>query len=153
MRLRLPRSRAGWFSRCGVSIAIAAGGVALSLGCDHYWQSTIEPVRVVGGGYPPITAAAFDSVAGDFLFAAMPFFVLAVVTLLLGARVFAVLAIALFVVLTLWEYRTNAHDSSSTASLVFLWSWFAGVPLAIAAGVADTAWPWLKSSDRRGAPA
>lgn len=153
MRLRLPRSRVGWFLRCGVSIAIAAAGVGLSLGFDHYWQSKIAPVPVVGGGYPPITAPAFDSIAGDLLFAAMPFFALAVVTLLLGARVFALLAVGLLVVLTLWEYRTNAHDSSSTASLVFLWSWFGGVPLAIAAGVADTAWPWLKSSDRPGAPA
>jgi hypothetical protein len=153
MRLRLPRSRLGWFLRCGVSIVIAAAGVGLSLACDHYWQSKIEPVPVVGGGYPPITAPTFASITVDVLFAAMPFFALAVVALLVGARVFAVLAVGLLAVLTLWEYRTNAHDSSSIPGLVFLWSWFGGVPLAIAAGVADAAWPWLKSADRPRAPA
>ena len=97
-------------------------------------------MSVVGGGYPPITAPTFDSVTGDLLFAAMPFFALAVVTLLFGARAFALLAVGLLVILTLWEYRTNAQDSSSTFGLVFLWSWFGGVPFAIAAGVADRTW-------------
>jgi hypothetical protein len=135
-----------------VSLVIAAAGVGVSLGCDHYWQTKTEPVPVVGGGYPPITPPAFDSVAGDLLFAAMPFFALALVTLLLGARVFAVLALGLLVILTVWEYRTNANDSSSTAGVVFLSSWFVGVPLAIAAGVADTAWPWRRSPARPEAP-
>jgi|SRR6266700_77347 len=144
MRLRLPSSPRGWLVRCGVSVAIAAAGVGFSFGCDHYWQTKIPPVQIVGGGYPPIAAPTFDSVAADLLFAAMPFFALAVVTFLFGARVFAVLTVALLAALTLWEYRANAHNSSSTAGLVFLWSWFGGIPLAIAAGIADTAWPWLK---------
>jgi hypothetical protein len=141
MVLRLPRSRLGWLVRCGVSIVVAAGGVAVALGCDHYWQSKLAPVPIVGGGYPALTAPAFSSVEGDLEFGAMPFLVLAVVALLLGARASVVVAAALLAALTVWEYRANAHATSSTGGLVFLWSWVVGVPLALAAVVADTAWP------------
>jgi hypothetical protein len=130
----LPKSPLGWVARCGVSVAIAAIGVGLALGADHYWQSKIPPVQVVGGGYPPITARAFDSISGDLLFGALPFLGLAVATLLLGARVFSLLAVMLLGVLTLWEYRANAHDTSSTAGLVFGWSWLGG-GLIVATGV------------------
>lgn len=125
---------------------IAAAGVGLALGCDRYWQSSV-PAQIVGGGYPQATAPAFDTIAGDLLFGAMPFFALALVTLLSGARVFAILCVGLLGLLTVWEYRTDAHDPSSTAALVFLSSWAVGIPLALAAGVADAAWPWPNSPD------
>jgi hypothetical protein len=143
MTLPLPRSPLGWSIRCGVSIAIAATGVALSLSRDHYWQSKIPPIRIVGGGYPPITAPTFNSVTGDLLFAAMPFFALAVATLLFGVRVFALLAVPLLGLLTVWEYRTNAHDTSSTAGLVFLWSWVGGgFIVAAAVGIDEAVRHW-----------
>jgi hypothetical protein len=138
--LRLPTSLAGWLGRAGVSLVIAAIGVATALGCDHYWQSQIPPQQVVGGGYPPITAPAFGSVVGDLLFGALPFVVLAAAVLLFGGRVFVVLALAFLVVLTIWEYLANATDSSSTAALVFLGSWSFGLPVVLGAVFADAAW-------------
>ncbi len=81
MKLRLPNSVLGWVARCATSIIVAAIGISVVLGCDHYWQSKIASVPIVGGGYPPITVPAFNSITGDLLFGALPFVALAVATL------------------------------------------------------------------------
>jgi hypothetical protein len=107
------------------------------LGCDHYWQSKIPPQQIVGGGYPAITAPMFNSVTGDLLFGAMPFVVLAGVALISRGRLLVALEFSILVVLTVWEYRANAGDSTSTAGIVFLWSWFAGIAIVVAAIVHD----------------
>jgi hypothetical protein len=137
MRFLVPGSKINWFLRVVSSVVIAAVGVAVALGCDHHWQTKIPDQQIVGGRYPPITAPAFSSVSADLQFAAVPFFVLAVLSFMLGGRILVALGTVALVAMTVWEYQANATSTSSTAGLVFLFSWFVGIPLALTVSALD----------------
>ena len=113
-------------------LGVGLFGVALCLLLDYYWQTKLPAVEIVGGGYPSIQPPRFNSVSGDLLIAAAPFYVLGIVVALSRVRLMSV-AISLVAItgLTVFEYRTNATSDGSTAAVVFVWSWFAGIPLAM----------------------
>jgi hypothetical protein len=111
-----PQSVRGWTFRIGLPAFVAGVGVAGSVGLDAYWQS-----RVSNGSV---------SYVGDLLFAAVPFFVLAALMFMSGCFYAPLAGAMALLALTYFENRANATSDSSTAGLVFLWSWLGGLPLA-----------------------
>jgi hypothetical protein len=138
MVVRLPVLLGQWVARLLLALVVAGSGAAVCLANDHYWQSKITPIPIVGGGYPPIRAPAFDSIGGDLLLVAIPFYVLAALVVVFNTRILAaVIALAALVYLTVLEYRWNATSDSSTAPIVFLWSWFGGIPIVAVVAALD----------------
>lgn len=115
--------------RVTFSLVIAIGGAALCLALDHYWWSRHPVERGLAGG-----GERFGSATGDLLFVAIPFYVLAVITLTTRIRLVASAvgggAIAL---LTVYEYHWANTTDSSTAGLAFVGAIQVGIPLAIGA--------------------
>jgi len=122
--------------RLAFSVVVAAGGAALCLSLDHYWWSK-QPLYRGLPNYPPLRIAgeggSFESVAGDLLFVAIPFYVMAVITTLTRIRALAaLLGTAAIGALTFFEYRWANTTDSSTAGLAFVGAIQAGIPIAIA---------------------
>src|SRR5713226_1451093 len=92
MDVRLPVTPGQWAARIVVSAVTVIGGAAVCLGNDHHWQAKIKPIQIVGGGYPPIRAPAFDSIGGDLIFVAVPFYVLAALIVVFGTRLIPTVA-------------------------------------------------------------
>jgi hypothetical protein len=80
------------------------------------------------------TIRRFGSIAGDLLFVAIPFYVLAVLTVATRIRLLAAaVGGAAIALLTVWEYRWANTTDSSTAGLAFVGAIQFGIPLAVAA--------------------
>ena len=121
-----PTSGRARLVRVGHGAGIAAIGVAAAIGFDEYWSTH--------GSY-----GGSVSLGGDLVFGAMPFLLLGVIAIVYGSTYLPWVAVAGLLVLTYFEYKSNATTDSSTASLAFLGSWFIGVPIAVAAPLIESA--------------
>ena len=133
-----------WFARPTAGRrAVFAGlivivGAVLCLANDRYWQSKVPPLEIIGGGYPPIQPPTFDSVLGDLVLVAFPFYLLAAMVLITRVHRLAVAAaFAALTVLTVFEFRWDHLTDSSTASLAYLAALIYGIPIVVLAVVLD----------------
>src|SRR5205085_3412107 len=92
----------------GHGAGIAAIGVAAAIGFDEYWSKH--------GSY-----GGSVSLGGDLAFGALPFLLLGVLASVYASTYLPWVAVAGLLVLTYFEYKSNATTDSSTA--VSHWSW------------------------------